>query len=66
MPPGWLTWSVEGVGVPMEYDEEVLHDAEEYGAVDMRLYGPEADAGDAGDEAHRAVLREYVPAGAQR
>ena len=52
---GRLTWSVE-------YDEEALQGPEELGAADMHLYGPEADAGDAGDVAHCAVLREYLRA----
>ena len=50
---GRLTWSVE-------YDDEASQAPEELGAADMGLYGPGVDAGDAGDEAHRGVLREYL------
>jgi hypothetical protein len=48
---GRLTWSAE-------YDDEARQPPEELGAAEMGLYGPAVDAGDAGDEAHRGVLRE--------
>jgi hypothetical protein len=48
-----LTWGVD-------YDDEARQGPEGLGAADMRLYGPEVDAGDAGDVAHRAVWREYL------
>jgi hypothetical protein len=55
---GRLTWSAE-------YDDEATSQApEELGAADMELHGPGVDAGDAGDEAHRGVLREYLRASA--
>jgi hypothetical protein len=50
-----LTWSAE-------YDDEASQGPEELREADMRLYGPGVDAGDAGDVAHRAVLREYLRA----
>jgi hypothetical protein len=52
---GRLTWSAE-------YDDEAIQGPGRLGAADMRLHGPGADAGDAGDEAHPAVLREYLRA----
>jgi hypothetical protein len=50
---GHLTWSGT-------YDKEAHQADEEHGIEDMRLYGLEAVVDDAGDEAHRAVLREYL------
>jgi hypothetical protein len=50
---GRLTWSAE-------YDDEASQGPEGLGAAGMRMYGPGVGASDAGDVAHRAVLREYL------
>ena len=50
---GRLTWGIE-------YDDEASQGPGEFGAADMRLYGPGVDAGDAGGVEHRAMLREYA------
>jgi hypothetical protein len=59
MQAGRLTWGVE-------YDDEARQGPEELEAADMRLCDSGVDAGDAGDVAHRALLREYLRAHGSR